>query len=132
MAVQVLFGGILGSLYSGLQFLMSPFWGSLSDRWGRRKVMLVSTAGILASHLLWFFSGTFLLLLIARILGGVLGGTLSSATAAMADRDMAFIVPAVDGCLGLEQGLPGLALVQVLVHHLDHAPASGGCRFLFY
>src|ERR1039458_10120181 len=36
----VLFGGILGSLYGFLQFIFAPIWGSLSDRIGRRRVLL--------------------------------------------------------------------------------------------
>ena len=36
--ISVLFGGLLGSLYSFLQFFASPFWGRLSDRHGRRPV----------------------------------------------------------------------------------------------
>ena len=42
---EVLFGGLLGSLYGFLQFLFSPVWGSLSDRIGRRRVLMVTVAG---------------------------------------------------------------------------------------
>ena len=44
-----LFGGVLGSLYSILQFAMSPFWGILSDRIGRRRVLLITVTGNLAA-----------------------------------------------------------------------------------
>ena len=81
----VLFGGILGSLYSLLQFLFAPMWGSLSDRIGRRPVLLWTIGGLCMSYLVWMFSGSFLLLIISRVLSGVMGGNISVATAAMAD-----------------------------------------------
>ncbi|MDD2764844.1 MAG: MFS transporter [Opitutaceae bacterium] len=81
----VLFGGLLGSLYSFLQFLTAPAWGRLSDRIGRRPVLLLSVAGTAVSYLLWFFAGSFWLLLVARLAGGVMSGNLAVATAAVAD-----------------------------------------------
>jgi len=81
----VLFGGILGSLYSILQFLFAPMWGRLSDRIGRRPVLLMTIGGLCVSYLVWIFSGSFLLLIISRVLGGAMGGNISVATAAMAD-----------------------------------------------
>ncbi len=81
----VLFGGFLGSIYSVLQFVFAPIWGSLSDRFGRRTILLYTVFGTLVSYLLWFFSGSFLLFILARLLGGAMGGNLSVATAAVAD-----------------------------------------------
>ena len=81
----VLFGGFLGSLYSLLQFLCAPLWGGLSDRVGRRPILLMTCAGTVLSYLLWVFSGSFLLLVIARLFGGAMSGNLSVATAAVAD-----------------------------------------------
>ncbi len=81
----VLFGGVLGSIYSFLQFLFAPVWGSLSDRIGRRNILLLTTAGTAGSYLLWFFSGSFLLFVIARLIGGAMAGNLSVASAAIAD-----------------------------------------------
>ena len=43
---SVLFGGILGSLYSILQFICAPLWGAYSDRVGRRKVLLIKISGL--------------------------------------------------------------------------------------
>ncbi|MEK6623892.1 MAG: ferrochelatase, partial [Bdellovibrionota bacterium] len=42
----VLFGGILGAFYSLLQFLSSPFWGGLSDRIGRRPILIMTIGGL--------------------------------------------------------------------------------------
>ncbi|MFQ3223904.1 MAG: MFS family permease [Lentimonas sp.] len=81
----VLFGGILGSLYSILQFICAPLWGAYSDRVGRRKVLLITIAGLALSYAAWFFAASFWMLVLARVLGGAMGGNLSVATAAVAD-----------------------------------------------
>lgn len=81
----VLFGGALGAIYSFLQFFASPFWGSLSDRIGRRPILLISVFGLFISYVIWFFSGNFTLLIIARLVGGIMGGNISTATAVVAD-----------------------------------------------
>ena len=81
----VLFGGFLGSLYSALQFIFSPIWGSLSDRLGRKPILLFSIAGIAISYLIWIFSGSFMLLILSRLLGGCMSGNISTASAAVAD-----------------------------------------------
>ncbi len=85
LSVEVLFAGLLGSLYSVLQFFFSPFWGRLSDRCGRRRVLLGTVAGTALSYLLWIFSGQFWMLLVARGLGGIMAGNVSVGTAAIAD-----------------------------------------------
>lgn len=82
---MVLFGGILGALYSLLQFVCSPIWGKMSDRVGRRPVLMLSSIGMLLSYVLWMFAGSFTLLIIARIIGGAMSGNISVATAAVAD-----------------------------------------------
>lgn len=81
----VLFGGILGALYSLLQFVAAPIWGAISDRIGRRPVLLISLTGLMLSYVLWFFSGSFTTLIIARFLGGIMAGNISTATAVVAD-----------------------------------------------
>ena len=81
----VLFGGILGSLYAFLQFFFAPIWGSLSDKKGRRAILLITTLGVFASYILWGFAGSFLTLVIARFVGGCMSGNISVATAAVAD-----------------------------------------------
>ena len=82
---EVLFGGVISSLFSILQFIFAPFWGTLSDKRGRRPILLLTVAGTAVSYLLWVVSGSFWLFLIARIVAGAFGGNLSVATAAVAD-----------------------------------------------
>jgi len=83
--VVVLFGGVLGSIYSLLQFIFAPLFGALSDRIGRKPVILVSLTGILCSYLMWFFAGSFALFFFSRILGGIMSANISTATAVVAD-----------------------------------------------
>jgi len=82
---EVLFGGAVSSIFSALQFIFSPLWGGLSDRIGRRKVLVFTVLGTAASYLVWALSGSFWLFLVSRVLGGAFGGNLSVATAAVAD-----------------------------------------------
>lgn len=81
----VLFGGILAALFSLLQFVGAPWLGALSDCWGRRPVLLLTSLGTALSYLLWVFAGQLWLLLVARILGGLMAGNISVASAAIAD-----------------------------------------------
>ncbi len=81
----VLFGGLLGSIYAILQFLAAPLWGTLSDKYGRKPILLVCITGIAISYVGWFVAGSFLILILSRILGGIMAGNISVATAAVAD-----------------------------------------------
>jgi MFS family permease len=83
--VAVFFGGIISSLFSILQFVFAPFWGSISDRRGRRGVLTLTVAGTALGYLLWFVSGSFWMFLVSRIVSGAFSGNLSVATAAVAD-----------------------------------------------
>lgn len=81
----VLFGGILGSLYSVLQFAAAPVWGRLSDRFGRRRILLITVGGTFVGYLAWIFSEAFIVLIFSRVLGGIMAGNIAVATAAVAD-----------------------------------------------
>jgi MFS family permease len=77
--------GALLAIYSVFQFLFSPLWGSLSDRVGRRPVLLICIAGGGLSYLLFAFAQSLWLLFIARALAGLFGGNISTAHAYIAD-----------------------------------------------
>jgi MFS family permease len=81
----VLFGGAVTSVFSILQFVFSPLWGSLSDRLGRRDVLRWTIAGNALGYLVWVLSGSFWLFLLSRVISGAFSGNLSVATAAVAD-----------------------------------------------
>jgi MFS family permease len=125
---EVLFGGVVSSLFSVLQFIFAPFWGSLSDKHGRRPILLITVAGTALSYLLWVISGSFWLFLVARLVAGAFGGNLSVATAAVADvttraeRSKAMgIVGAAFG-LGLVTG-PMIGAFTANINLLDHHPS---------
>ncbi|TPX58234.1 hypothetical protein PhCBS80983_g03269 [Powellomyces hirtus] len=81
----VLFGGALGSLFSFLQFVSSPVIGSLSDRFGRRTVLLASMLGNALSMLLWIFSESFGVFVCSRIVGGLTEGNVQMSIAVISD-----------------------------------------------
>ena len=105
LAVATLFGGLLGSLYSLLQFAFAPIWGGLSDRIGRRPTLLVTLAGTVASYVLWMFAGSFALLIVSRLLAGIMAGNISTATAVVADSTRAEERAAGMGLVGMCIGL---------------------------
>lgn len=83
-------GAVMAS-YSLMQLIFAPWWGALSDRIGRRPVLLTSTAGALGSYLLFALSARFdgttglLVLVISRVFAGICGANLGVAAAAIAD-----------------------------------------------
>lgn len=81
----VLFGGMLGAIYSSLQFFAAPLWGAWSDKIGRKPVLVRSMAGMAVGYAIWIFSGSFTLLILSRIIDGIMGGNISTATAVVAD-----------------------------------------------
>ncbi|KFP41339.1 Major facilitator superfamily domain-containing protein 10, partial [Chlamydotis macqueenii] len=82
---SVLFGGLIGSMFSILQFFSSPLTGAVSDCLGRRPVILVTVMGLITSYTLWAASRTFGVFLLSRIVGGISKGNVSLSTAIIAD-----------------------------------------------
>lgn len=77
--------GVAFVSFSITQFLASPLLGRLSDLMGRKPVLWMTMAGSAMSYLLLGLSSDFEWILIARLLGGLMGGNISVAQAAMAD-----------------------------------------------
>ena len=80
-----LWGGVMATSFAVMQFLFSPLIGNLSDRYGRRRVLLVSLFFVTLDYLVMAVAGTIWLLLAGRIVGGITSATQSTATAFMAD-----------------------------------------------
>lgn len=80
-----LWGGVLSTSFAVMQFLCGPTLGSLSDRFGRRPVLLVSLAVMAVDYVVMALAGSIWLLLVGRIVGGVAAATQSTATAFIAD-----------------------------------------------
>ena len=86
-----LIGAIIAS-FSAMQFIFSPIWGKLSDRHGRRPILLISTAGAALSYVLFAIGSGFEshslaigALLVSRIFAGACGGNITVAQAYIAD-----------------------------------------------
>lgn len=75
---------IVGS-YSLGQFIANPIWGRMSDRHGRKPILLLSTAGMVGAYLLMAFAENLWMLAGARFLTGILGANVSVAMAYIAD-----------------------------------------------
>jgi MFS transporter, DHA1 family, tetracycline resistance protein len=80
-----LWGGLLSTSFAVMQFLCGPGVGVLSDRFGRRPVLIVSLVVMSADYLVMAVAGSVWLLLLARIVGGITAATQSTAMAAIAD-----------------------------------------------
>lgn len=131
-------GGYLAFCYAAMHFLFGPLIGNLSDRFGRRPILLISMAALFVDYLILAFATTITVLFLGRILTGICGATFSTANAYIADvtaeKDrgkafgllgatfgMGFILgPAIGGFLGtLDARAPfyaaaGLSLMNML------------------
>jgi DHA1 family tetracycline resistance protein-like MFS transporter len=77
--------GLLVTSFSVLQLVAVPAWGALSDRIGRRPVLIVGLVGSTASYLLFAFAHSYWALLVSRIVAGGMGATVGVAQAYLAD-----------------------------------------------
>jgi DHA1 family tetracycline resistance protein-like MFS transporter len=79
------YGSFLISVYAAFQFLFAPIIGNLSDRFGRRPVILFSLLGFGIDYLFQALAPTYALLFIGRIIAGITGASFTTATAYIAD-----------------------------------------------
>jgi multidrug resistance protein len=123
--------GFLLSIYSIMQLIFSPVWGRLSDRAGRRPVLLLSIAGSCGSQLGFAFAPTYWWLVIARGFAGVCGANVTAAQAYVADVTDAKSRAAGMGLLGAAFGLGfvfGPAIGSLLAHKSPQLPfLVAGC-----
>lgn len=77
--------GTLTALYAVMQFIFAPVLGALSDRLGRRPVLLISLAGAAVNYLLLAFAPNLLLLFVGRAIAGLTSANISVATAYITD-----------------------------------------------
>ena len=78
-------GGWLTAIYAGMQFIFSPVVGALSDRFGRRPVLLFALFGLGVDYVFQAFSPTIALLFVGRVIAGITGASFTTATAYIAD-----------------------------------------------
>ncbi|QJF52152.1 TCR/Tet family MFS transporter [Roseobacter ponti] len=85
LASAALWGGVLSTTFAVMQFLFGPVIGGLSDRFGRRPVLLISLVVMALDYLVMAVAGSIWLLLAGRVVGGITAATQSTANAYMAD-----------------------------------------------
>lgn len=73
------------AVYAGMQFLFAPILGGLSDRYGRRNVLLISLFGAGVDYLLMALAPTLALLFVGRVISGITGANITAAHAYIAD-----------------------------------------------
>lgn len=85
LAAAGIWTGVIGSLWALMQFVFAPIIGSLSDRYGRRPVILVSTAGLALDWVLMALAPNLWWLVVGRIIGGITSASATALFAYMAD-----------------------------------------------
>lgn len=113
IAQAAIWGGVLSTAFAVMQFLFGPVIGALSDRFGRRPVLLTSLAVMAADYAIMALAGSIWLLLVGRIIGGITAATHSTANAYMADISEPHEKAARFGLVGAGFGL-GFVLGPVL------------------
>jgi DHA1 family tetracycline resistance protein-like MFS transporter len=97
--------GLLFSCFSGMQFLFAPMWGRLSDRIGRKPVLVGGLVGTAASYVVFARADSMLALYVSRLAAGFFGGNISAAQALIADittdRDRAKGMGLIGAAFGL-------------------------------
>ncbi len=85
VAQAAVIGGWLVFSYSLMQFVFGPVLGNLSDRFGRRPVILISLVGLTVDYLIMGFAPVLAFLFVGRVLAGISGAAVATATAYVAD-----------------------------------------------
>jgi MFS transporter, DHA1 family, tetracycline resistance protein len=127
IASAAIWGGILTTAFAVMQFLCGPTIGSLSDRYGRRPVLLISVGVMAVDYLAMALAGSIWVLFVTRIVGGITAATQSTATAYLADITPPEKKAATFGLVGAAFGL-GFVLGPLMGGLL----AEWGTRAPFY
>ena len=114
--------GALVASFSLMQFLVAPWWGRLSDRIGRRPVLLLGLGSSAVSYLLFAFARDYWVLLLSRLLAGGLGATVNVAQAYLADITPPAGRARAMGMIGMAFGL-GFIIGPALAALTSHAGA---------
>ena len=100
-----IWGGLLASTFALMQFIFGPILGALSDRYGRKPILLLALLVMAAYYLLMGFAQTLWLLFLGRLIGGITAATHATANAYMADISSPEEKAARFGMLGAGFGL---------------------------
>lgn len=127
--------GLLGATYPLMQFIGAPILGRLSDRYGRKPVLIISQLGTLAGFVLLGFANALPILFLSRIIDGLSGANISTAQAAISDVTTEKTRTQGLGLIGAAFGLgfiigPVIAFVALAVTNNDYrAPAFAAAGF---
>ncbi len=80
-----MYAGYIAMVYAAMQFIFAPIIGGLSDRYGRRPVLLMSLFGLAIDYIIMFYAPSLFWLVIGRCISGMFGASYSTATAYIAD-----------------------------------------------
>ena len=97
--------GLLMTSYSAAQFLFSPIWGGLSDRIGRRPVLMIGLVGNTVFFTMFGLASTLLMALAARFMAGVFNGNIAVARAYIGDVSTPKQLASRMGLIGAAFGL---------------------------
>jgi MFS family permease len=125
--------GLLFTAFSGCQFLASPVFGALSDRFGRRPIILIGVLGQAAAYVIMGLAGSLAVLFASRIFSGLTAGNISATQAYVADSTRPEDRTKAYGLVGAAFGaglLFGPALGGLLVFIDPRAPAFGAAALL--
>jgi multidrug resistance protein len=118
--------GLLFTSFSLMQFLFAPWWGRLSDRVGRRPIILLGLFGSAVSYLFFGLAHSLWLLFLSRIFAGICGANISTAQAYIADSTTAENRAKGMGLIGAAYGLGfifGPAIGGILSQYGYRVPA---------
>ncbi|MEE9387435.1 MAG: TCR/Tet family MFS transporter [Paracoccaceae bacterium] len=129
-----IWGGVMATAFAVMQFLFGPTLGNISDRWGRRPVLLVALFVMTLDYLVMAVAGTIWLLLAGRIVGGITAATQSTASAYMADISKPDEKAANFGLIGAAFGVGfvlGPLMGGLLAEFGTRAPFYGAAALAF-
>ena len=130
--------GLLIASYSLMQFIFTPFWGRLSDKVGRRPILLISLAASALGYIIWGFAGSLWMLVASRVVAGIGNANIAVAQAYVSDVTtdetrskgmgaifagfgLGFVLgPAIGGFL-TSKWLTGMLAVNGLPYFADHS-----------
>ena len=85
VANAALYGAALSTVYAVMQFLFLPILGNLSDQLGRRPVLLIGISALFVDYIIMGIAASFAVLFIGRLVAGIAGATVATATSYIAD-----------------------------------------------
>lgn len=129
--------GMLSASYALAQFIAAPILGSLSDKFGRKPILIISKIGTVIAYVMLAFSNNYLLIILSRLIDGFTGGNITAARAYISDvttkenrsRGMAIIGVAFG--LGFILG-PAAGGVFYSIFHTITAPALFGASLSLF